>query len=199
MAAPNSAVYPSRLGCSSSGSRTAASFATTYESLPDGEEGTFRSLDAMAEAVRGEVPPDFSGYTDPAVIRFADQLVGNASGDERAEMAALYDYVAHRLAYIEHPPEQQTIQDALRTIQIGSGDCVSKSVLLATLLLARDIPARFVGQYTSDSSGYSHVYVEAQLPDGNWYPLDPVASDKPMGWTQPLCDDCFETTWDLFK
>jgi len=176
--------------------RPAAPISTTYETLPDGVEGTFRSLDAMAECVRGEIPPDYSGYLDPKIRDFADRLTLRAQSD-REEIAALYDFVAHRLAYIEHPPNEQVIQDGLRTIQIGSGDCVSKSVLLATLLLARGIPARFVAQYTGDVDQYSHVYVEAQTRAGEWLALDPVASDKPMGWTQPLPADGFETTWKI--
>jgi|SRR5215813_12782130 len=179
--------------------RVSASISTTYEELPDGIEGTFRSLDAMAECVRGEIPPDYSGYLDPAIKSFAGQLTKQARGNDRGEMAALYDFVAHRIVYIEHPPNEQVCQDAMRTIQIGSGDCVSKSVLLATLLLARGIPARFVAQYTGDSDQYSHVYVEGQTRAGEWLALDPVASDKPIGWTQPLPGDGFETTWPIFK
>ena len=179
--------------------RPAASISTTYEELPDGIDGTFRSLDAMAECVRGEIPPDYSGYLDPAIKSFADQLTKQARGNDRGEMEGLFDFVAHRIVYIEHPPNEQVCQDALRTIQIGSGDCVSKSVLLATLLLARNIPARFVAQYTGDSDQYSHVYVEGQTRAGEWLALDPVASDKPVGWTQPLPADGFETTWNVFR
>jgi|SRR5215510_122541 len=179
--------------------RVSAPISTNYEELPDGVEGTFRSLDAMAECVRGEVGPDYSGFLDPKIRDFADRLTWRARGSDQDEIAALYDFVAHRITYVEHPPNEQVCQDALRTIQIGSGDCVSKSVLLATLLLARNIPARFVAQYTGDSDMYSHVYVEAQMRDGAWLALDPVASDKPIGWSQPLPADGFETTWPIFQ
>src|SRR5215470_1738618 len=138
--------------------RVSAPISTAYEELPDGVEGTFRSLDAMAQCVRGEIGPDYSGYQDMAIQQIASHLTSRASGSQRAEIDALYDFGAHRISYIEHPPNEQVCQDALRTIQIGSGDCVSKSVLLATLLLARGIPARFVAQYTGDSDMYSHVY-----------------------------------------
>lgn len=199
MAALNCADYPSSLGCSPAHYAPAASHITTqFEYLPDGHAGTFRALEGMAQAVRGEIGPDFSGFNDPAVQQFAAQLTRAAHGSDRDEIAALYDFTAHRIKYLEHPKDQQVIQDALRTIQIGSGDCVSLSVLLATLLLARGIPARLVAQYTGDEDQYSHVYVEAQMRDGAWFPLDPVASDKPMGWRQPLCDGCFETTQEIF-
>src|SRR5215469_14596121 len=90
--------------------RASASISTAYEELPDGVEGTFRSLDAMAECVRGEVPPDYSGYLDPVIREFADRLTWRARGNDREEMAALYDYTARSLPYIEHPPNQQVVQ-----------------------------------------------------------------------------------------
>lgn len=199
MAASQGAFYPSSVGYSAQVApiSAATTFPTTYEELPDGAAGTFRSLEAMAQATRGEIPPDFSGYTDPAIQIAAESLTVNSHGLDESEASALFDFVAHSIKYIDHPPNAQVVQDALRTIQIGSGDCVSKSVLLATLLLARGIPARFVAQYPDDSQMYSHVYVEAQM-SGHWFPLDPVASDKPMGWSQPLPDGGFETMYEIF-
>lgn len=158
--------------------------------LPSGTAGTFATLEAMASCVCGEVPPDFCGYECLTVKRLADQLV---------TIEGCFDYVAHRIKYVAHPIDQQVVQDACRTIQFKTGDCVSKSVLLATLLASMDYDVRFVAQYWDDVQAYSHVYVEAlDKQSHQWLPLDPVANDKPMGWTQSLPDGGFETPYDIF-
>jgi transglutaminase-like putative cysteine protease len=170
---------------------------TIYLPLSDGPEGTFESLEWMARAVRGEVPPHYSGYLDDYNRWAAQKITGRLSGAiGRSEIAALFDYVSHRLKYESHPFNQQTIQDCRRTLEIGSGDCVSKSVCLATLLASFGCPVRFVAQ-SPDCREYTHVYVEAFL-DGQWVALDPVAEDQPMGWRQPLPDGGCETPWEIF-
>jgi len=166
--------------------------------LAQGAIGTFQTLDAMAQCVRGEIAPDFCGYEKPEIVRFASRLIEQAKNSQQ-EIEALFNYAARQITYEAHPVDQQIIQDACRTIQHKTGDCVSKSVLLATLLSAMDYDVRFVAQYFNDAQMYSHVYVEAfdkQL--GNWIGLDPVASDKPIGWTQTLPDGGWETPWDIF-
>jgi transglutaminase-like putative cysteine protease len=166
--------------------------------LSDGAEGAFESLEWMARAVRGEMPPDYSGYQDEFNRRAAKKIVGSVSGwDQRSVIAALFDFVAHRIKYQPHPFNQQTVQDAKRTIQIGEGDCVSKSVLLATLLASLGYSSRFVAQ-SENCLDYSHVYVEVWL-DGDWLGLDPVAADEPMGWRQRMPNGGCETTWEIFR
>lgn len=166
--------------------------------LPSGTAGTFAALEAMAQCVRGEVPPDFCGYTKPAIINLAATLIQDCE-DSQQEVKALFDYAAKQIKYELHPINEQVVQDACRTIQLKTGDCVSKSVLLATLLAAMDYDVRFVAQYFNDEQQYSHVYVEAfDKHLGIWVALDPVASDKPMGWTQSLPDGGWETPYDVF-
>lgn len=163
-----------------------------------GTAGTMQTFEAMASCVRGEVPPDFCGYQNSTIIDFAVHLIEGCS-DSLHEIQVLFNYAAKQIEYVLHPIDQQVVQDACQTIRLKTGDCVSKSVLLATLLASMDYDVRFVAQYWDDSQLYSHVYVEAfdkQL--AGWIPLDPVASDKPMGWTQSLPDGGFETPYDIF-
>jgi transglutaminase-like putative cysteine protease len=167
--------------------------------LAEGADGTFQSLDAMAAAVRGEIPPDFSGYQDEANRRAVEQIVSRVAGqDARGEIDACFRFVRDHLTYRNHPLNQQRVQDCQRTLQLGSGDCVSKSVCLATLLACLGYEVRFVAQ-CPDGQDYSHVYVEARDDQtGEWIALDPVAEDEPMGWFQRLPDGGFETTWPIF-
>lgn len=168
-----------------------------FRPLASGAPGIFQSLDAMVAATLGRIPPDFSGFDDPHIKRAAmDVCAGTVANDGAAQIAALFDYVARGLEYKLHPPNQQTLQDCRRTLEIGAGDCVSKSVCLATMLAALGHTTRFVAQ--CDGQEFMHVYVEVLTP-GGWLALDPVASDQPMGWSQPLPDGGFETTWEIFR
>lgn len=170
----------------------------SFHHLPQGAEGTFASLHWMASCVMGECPPDFSGYQDEWNRQAAEQITASVKGqDSNGEIAALFSFVKDRIKYLQHPLNQQRVQDCRRTIEIGSGDCVSKSVCLATLLAALGHLPRFVAQ-SVDGEEYTHVYVEV-LVGNQWLGLDPVAEDKPMGWTQALPDGGFETTWQIFE
>ncbi len=176
----------------------AASHSIEYRALLDSDAGTFQTLDAMKDAVLGLVGPDYSGYTDPFNISAANQICAHASGQtQRAQVAALFNWVIANITYTPHPLNQQTVQDARRTIELRSGDCVSLSVLLATLLACLGYQSRLVAQWLDDQEA-SHVYLEVFMPDGEIIALDPVASDKPMGWRQPKLDGGFECAWEIF-
>ena len=170
----------------------------TEQPLPPDTAGTFTTLAAMARCVRGEVPPDFCGYLNPWIAEFANRLIDGAALDCRAEIERVFNYVAKQIRYVPHPVDQQVVQDACRTLQFRTGDCVSKSVLLATLLASLSYPVRFVAQYLNDDQQYSHVYVETQDECGVWFGIDPVADDKPMGWTQKLEAGGYETVYEIF-
>lgn len=157
--------------------------------LAQGAIGTFQTLEAMASCVKGEIAPDFCGYECLKVNRLADQL---------STIEACFDYVAKQIKYEAHPIDQQIVQDACRTVQFKTGDCVSKSVLLATLLGALGYHCKFIAQYWDDSQMYSHVYVLVTDEYGQEIRLDPVADREPMGYSQPLPDGGFETSYEIF-
>jgi hypothetical protein len=170
-----------------------------YRPLIDGDAGTFQTLDAMKDAVLGLIGPDYSGFQDPFNIEAARQIVTSASSqDDRATIAALFNWVIANITYEPHPINQQTLQDARRTLELKRGDCVSLSVLLATLLASLFYEPRFVAQWV-DGQSASHVYVETLLDDGQWLALDAVAKDQPIGWRQQTLDGGFEVAWEIFN
>lgn len=178
--------------------RRAHAAITRYEPLLEGADGTFQTLNAMAQAVRGEIPPDFSGYQDTQNAQTAGVVVrGSMSAP-----AALLRFVRDQISYVDHPFNMQVVQDCRRTLEIGSGDCVSKSVCLSTLFAACGITSRFVAQAT-DGKNYDHVYVQARL-DGQWVSLDPTAdgqAGRPLGdvgWSQQLPESGIETPYSIF-
>lgn len=179
-------------------SAPAVAHSIEYRALPDGDGATFVTLEAMKDAVLGRIAPDYSGYKDSFVCRAAHHICASTPTgcSNRSQIAALFNFVAQQIKYEPHPLNQQTLQDARRTIEIGSGDCVSKSVLLATLLACLGRRPYFIAQWL-DGEEASHVYVGLML-DGEELRLDPVASDEPMGWSQPTLDGGFELPWGIF-
>ncbi|OQB32230.1 MAG: Transglutaminase-like superfamily protein [Candidatus Hydrogenedentes bacterium ADurb.Bin170] len=178
----------------------------TEQSWPllDGADGTFQALALMAAAVRGECPPDYSGYSDPYIRAAAARIITAYGKGYSAEAAlqALFSFCRDAIAYLDHPWNVQQVQDARRTLERMTGDCVSKSVCLTTLLATQGIISRFVAQAPTGNE-FNHVYVEALTAQG-WIGLDPVASGtmgRPfgeIGWRQALPDYGFETSSEIF-
>ncbi|MDE2019809.1 MAG: transglutaminase domain-containing protein [Patescibacteria group bacterium] len=166
--------------------------------LADGTDGTFQTLDAMAQCVRGEVSPDFSGWSDSWIQKTASAIVGNAPGDCYGKAKRILDFVKTSIQYLPHPINEQIVQDCRRTIEARSGDCVSMSVCIATLMASLGYMVRFVVQFPEDLTGYSHVYAEVRDETGVWIAMDGVATDKPLGWSQSLPSGGFETTYEIF-
>jgi transglutaminase-like putative cysteine protease len=195
-ARPDSPLAPDVFAGSNFGSDFNHSFALL--SLDDGAEGTFQTLATMAACVCGKCPPDFSGYQDENNRQAAERIVRNVpSQDTAGEIRALFEFVKDRITYRKHPINQQRVQDCRRTLELRSGDCVSKSVCLATLLATLGYESRFIAQ-SPDGENFTHVYVEVLTDSGQWQALDPVAENQPMGWTQALPDGGFETPWTIF-
>ena len=170
--------------------RRSSGFVSGQYKLQPNSAGIFQSLDAMSACVRGEVGPDFAGWQNPQIQSFKNSLI--ASNPFQDPAFTIFDFVQSEIKYVPHPPDQQVIQDALVTIREKSGDCVSKSVLLATLLRANQTPVWFVAQCLNGLD-YSHVYCEA-LINGKVYALDAI-TNEPAGWSQPCGQTGFETTW----
>jgi Transglutaminase-like superfamily len=167
-----------------------------YRSLPDGDGATFMTLDAMKDAVLGRIPPDYSGYQDQFNINTAYRIAPDYNSPDA--IASLFNWVIANITYEPHPINQQTLQDARRTLELQKGDCVSLSVLLATLAMCLGLRPRFIAQWV-DGESASHVYVEVHMPDGEWLALDAVAKDQPMGWRQKTLDGGFEVAWEIFN
>jgi transglutaminase-like putative cysteine protease len=170
------------------------------------EQGTFQALRLMAAAVRGECPPDFSGYQDEFNYRVAISVVsGLRSKNPSNEIATLFRFVRDNIIYVEHPIGEQIVQDCRRTLELGTGDCVSCSVCLATLLGSIGRISRFVAQHPSAEQAYSHVYLECLDHFGDWIALDPIANGRGgrplfnVGDRNRLPDGGFETSWNIFE
>jgi transglutaminase-like putative cysteine protease len=175
-----------------------------YEALPNGTDGTNRTLDVMREAVLGYLAPDYSGYQSPDIQQAALQISELGAGHmPYGAVTALFDFCRDEILYIDHPWNLQIVQDAKRTLQLRRGDCVSKSVCLATLLACLGYISRFVAQ-CPDGVGFDHVYVELDTGQSQWLSLDPTGDGRDgrplasIGWFRRLPDVGCETTKAIF-
>jgi hypothetical protein len=66
-------------------------YTVTMEQLPDGGlVSTRRTLDVMARAVRGELPPEFLGYQSEPIRQIADHVCSDSQSHEAEIMALLF-------------------------------------------------------------------------------------------------------------
>lgn len=164
----------------------------TIEALPPGAAGTWRTLAWMKAAVRGEVAPDYSGWRDEQIRRKAVAITGGMPGhDFDSEVRALLVFVRDHIRYRRDPINTERVQDAARTLELNSGDCDDKVVLLATLLATLGWLPRFVVQ-SQDGVEFDHVYLEVlDERNGAWLALDPTADGQAglptaeVGWRNP--------------
>lgn len=91
--------------------------------------------------------------------------------DGPATIRQCYDQTITNLQYGAPIPGLYTLEDVTR---LPAVDCGGFSVYLISLLAAAKIPARLVaGFWAGYTHNTMHAWVEAQLPDGRWLPLDP--------------------------
>lgn len=155
--------------------------------IPNGKAGTVKTLTIMADLVRV--------YKANASIRqLAVQLLGSVNGNAKnykAQIQRLFNFVQTRIGYVRDIRGVETIQTPLYTLDIGSGDCDDKSVLLATLIECIGHPTRFLAMGFAPEN-YCHVICEVYI-NGCWVSLDPT-ENRPMGWKPPdiVCGYCVE-------
>jgi hypothetical protein len=113
--------------------------------------------------------------------RYATELVKGCKGhDFWCEIVRCYEFARDEITYRRDPLTVERVQDARRTIEIGSGDCDDKCVVLAALLGCLGMRTRFV-VLGYNRRNYSHVYLEC-LYRGEWIPLDPTNERGDPGW-----------------
>lgn len=128
---------------------------------------------------------------DPAIQRIAEQLDGATTHDY--VMRAFW-WVRQHIPYVRDedrleslglPPDAELIvrPELLVRTEMG-GDCDDHATITAALLLARNIPVRFITITTpEDPAHFTHVWVEALTQNG-WVALDTAYGVEP-GWVAP--------------
>lgn len=166
--------------------------ASWIEPLPDGHQGTMRTLEAMRYLVRKDYRSEFTCRIVECVL--------TASGSSSTALA-LFLYARDRIRYQDDPPGIERIADFRVTTCLGYGDCDDKVVWLATALLAKGISVRFVVQSLGEE--WNHVYLEFyDWAQWGWVALDATADGHTgltgeIGWRQPLPLDGYEMRYEV--
>ena len=151
--------------------------------LPDGDSGTSETIKYARQLIE-------EGLRDAqireAAVGFCRQY-GAAPHDELAELQAVYTGVLNNFDFRKHTVGAQLLQPVRGILRTQAGDCADLNlILLASLVGSIGYPSKAV-TIKADSQrpeDYSHVYIEAQLSDGQWIPLD-VARQNPRFGASP--------------
>lgn len=140
--------------------------------IPNGAAGTLATLKLMRDIVRAckkQLP----------IRQLALQLAnGHAQKDYVAEVRSIFRFVRDRIRYIKDVRGVETLQTAIKTLELGQGDCDDKSTLAASLLEAIGHPTRFVA-IGFHKGMFQHVYLETRIGD-KWIALE-TTEPWPLG------------------
>jgi transglutaminase-like putative cysteine protease len=155
---------------------------STLQDLPDGVDGIVATLNAMVRMTRVY-------KKDVGIITLARQLIDQAPGSANAKnysdfVCLLQHFVRDQIRYVRDPHNgPEMVQTPPRTLQIRTGDCDDKSVLLAALLASIGLPTRFTAVGFNDGP-LSHVLPEVKLA-AKWIPLETILDGVEPGWFPP--------------
>lgn len=149
----------------------------TLGRVPSGREGIKQTLHVMSRLCR-------KYKKDPGIVELACSLVRDLPQyDKAGEIRALHAFVRDNIRYTNDIRGVETVRTPRATLEMGTGDCDDKSLLLAALLEAIGKATRFVAVGFGDGTGLSHVLVEVRHgKSGRWVPLETI---KPVeaGWS----------------
>lgn len=145
--------------------------------LADGVAGVRETLRQMALLVR-------QYKTDSGIRQLAQQLTaGLQSYDTAGEITILQHFVRDQIRYVQDVEGVETLQTPIYTLQVASGDCDDKSILLNTLLAAIGFQTLFFA-IGINGGPYSHVLAGVRLGTRT-IPLETIVPGIEPGWMPP--------------
>lgn len=162
----------------------AGAFNSYLGQIPAGREGVKATLKIMVMVAR-------KSKAALPVRTLAQQLVQSCpENDRHCEAATLHAFVRDSIRYVGDIHDMETIQYPEQTLQLRSGDCDDKALLLASLLLSIGFPSRFCAVKVNGSNAYSHVLAQTLIPGEGWIsaeviPIDGRQEKAPLGWFPP--------------
>lgn len=142
--------------------------------IPSGIDGVRATLAIMVKLAK-------QFRTDVSVRQVAQQVTHRCRPkDYSCEVTQIQHFVRDAIRYVRDVRDVETIQTPKRTLEIRSGDCDDKALLLAALLESIGYRTRFeaLGVRNGD---YSHVLTSVQLGRG-WIPLETILANVEPGW-----------------
>lgn len=125
--------------------------------IPNGKAGTLATLKIMRGIVRK--------YKASLPIRLLAQKLTRYLPQKNytREVRALHHFVQNKIRYVKDIRGVETIQTPIQTLQIGSGDCDDKSIMVASLLESIGHETRFVACGFGAPKNFSHVFVQTRI------------------------------------
>jgi transglutaminase-like putative cysteine protease len=143
------------------------------QGISDGASGTNKTLRLMRQLVQ-------VGKRTPVVIETARQLTANLpQKDYPGESHALFRFVRDRIRYVRDPNGVEALARPETTLQLGSGDCDDKVILLCSLLESIGHDTRLVAMKQDPRGPYCHVFAETKLGAG-WCAME-TTEPWPLG------------------
>jgi len=151
-----------------------APLSASLHGIPDGREGTIATLKIMRDVAR-------KGKESLSVRTLATQLAATVPPkDWVGEVKAVHKFVRDKIRYVKDIRGIETIQIPEVTLQLKSGDCDDKSILVASLLETIGHPVRFVAiGFKPDD--FVHVYPETRIGT-KWVSVE-TTEPVEIGWT----------------
>jgi transglutaminase-like putative cysteine protease len=113
------------------------------------------------------------------VRQLALQLTqGLPQKDYVGEVKRIHAFVRDRIRYVKDVRGVETVQTAVKTLEMGQGDCDDKAVLAASLLESLGHPTRFVA-IGFQKGLFQHVYLDTRIGD-KWLALE-TTEPWPLG------------------
>lgn len=162
----------------------ASAFTAHLGSIPSGRAGVKATLKIMVMVAR-------KTCAALPVRTLAQQLVQACTeNDKRCEAATCHAFVRDSIRYVRDIRNKETIQFPEQTLQLRSGDCDDKALLLSALLESIGFATRFCAVKTNGSPVYSHVMTQVLVPEMGWtsaevIPIDGRTEKAPFGWFPP--------------
>lgn len=144
--------------------------------IPNGKAGTLQTLKLMRGLVRK--------YKSNLHIRVLAQRITRNLPQKNytLEAAALHKFVRDRVRYVKDINGIETLQTPIQTLNLGSGDCDDKSILVASLLESIGHPTRFVACGFAPYM-FSHVFVQTKI-GRKWVSVE-CTEPYPLGKAPP--------------
>lgn len=99
-----------------------------------------------------------------------------------AEAKEIHRFVRDDIRFVKDIEGVETLQTPVQTLQLGSGDCDDKAILISSLLASIGHPTRFIACGFFPGM-FSHVFTQTKIAD-QWISLE-CTEPWPMGRHAP--------------
>jgi hypothetical protein len=151
----------------------------SYSTLQGGDDGIARSIRYMRALALGH-----DGALNPLVRQAAIEIVrGQPARDDAAQASAIFWWVKNHVEF--RGESDEVLQAPILTLKFRAGDCDDHATLIAALLRALGIRARFntVAADPTAPQEFTHVFTEAWIRRQNaWMALDTTVLQAKPGW-----------------